>query len=127
MRYDYAVLQEQSIKSIANQAGFIKGASDVMDIICADAFVLYATWERNDGCETLDKLGLTREGMTEKLSAAYNVIGNKLGASVAEIGKAFCEYSKTHDKDELYTHDKSHSSALGSEIAACVIFEKITE
>ena len=55
------------------------------------------------------------------------MVGKKLGAGVAEVGNAFLEYSKTHDKDELYDPDKSHPSALGSEIAARVIFEKMIE
>ena len=126
-RYDYAVLQEQSTKPITNEAEFIQGASDVMDLICADEFILYATWGRNDGCPMLAELGLSREEMTEKLSAAYNSAGNKLGVRVAEVGKAFWEYSKCHDKDELYDPDKTHPSALGSEIAARVIFKKIIE
>ena len=123
--YDYAVLQDQSINPILNEAEFSSGVSDLMNLISADKFILYATWGRNDGSPTLSELGLTREEMTEKLSAAYNTVGKKLGADVAEVGKAFLEHSKAHDKDELYDPDKSHPSALGSEIAARVIFEKM--
>ncbi len=123
--YDYAVLQEQSINPILNEAEFFEGVSDVMNLICADDFILYATWGRNDGSQTLIELGLTREEMTEKLSAAYNTVADKLGARVAEVGREFLEYSRAHDKDELYDPDKSHPSALGSEIAARVIFEKM--
>lgn len=127
VRYDYAVLQDQSVNPIKNEADFISGVLGVMNLISSDNFILYATWGRNDGSPTLSELGLTREEMTEKLSAAYNVVGKKLGAGVAEVGNAFLEYSKTHDKDELYDPDKSHPSALGSEIAARVIFEKMIE
>lgn len=127
VRYDYAVLQDQSVNPIKNEADFFSGASNLMNLISADKFILYATWGRNDGSPTLNELGLTREEMTKKLSIAYNAVGNKLSARVAEVGKAFIEYSKTHDKDALYDPDKSHPSALGSEIAARVIFEKIFE
>ena len=127
VHYDYAVLQEQSINPILNEAEFSSGVSDLMNLISADKFILYATWGRNDGSPTLSELGLTREEMTERLSAAYNTVGKMLGAGVAEVGKAFLEYSKAHDKDELYDPDKSHPSALGSEIAARVIFEKMED
>ena len=127
VHYDYAVLQDQSVNPIKNEANFLGGVADVMNLISADNFILYATWGRNDGSHTLTELGLTREEMTKKLSIAYNAVGSKLSARVAEVGKAFIEYSKTHDKDELYDPDKSHPSALGSEIAARVIFEKIFE
>ena len=127
VHYDYAVLQEQSINPIVNEAEFFKGVSDIMNLICADTFVLYATWGRNDGSQTLSELGLTREEMTNKLSVAYHTAGKMFGARVAEVGKAFWEYSKSHNKDELYSPDQTHPSALGSAIAARVIFEKIIE
>ena len=64
-----------------------------------------------------------REEMTEKLSLAYNKAADLNGMRVAEVGKAFFEYSKTQNKDDLYNADKSHPSPLGSELAAKVIFE----
>ena len=127
VHYDYAVLQEQSITPIKNEEEFFAGVSGVMNLISADNFILYATWGRNDGSPTLTELGLTREEMTEKLSKAYNSAAEKVGARVAEVGKAFLEYSKCHDKDDLYNPDMSHPSALGSALAARVIFEQIAK
>ena len=121
--YNFAVLQEQSINPIKDEAQFLSGVEGVKSLINADKFVLYATWGRNDGSPQLEELGLTREEMTEKLSLAYNKAGELYGMSVAEVGKAFFEYSKDHDKDELYNPDKSHPSAFGSSIAATVIWE----
>ena len=127
VRYDYAVLQEQSVNPIKNEAEFLEGARGVMNLICADVFILYATWGRNDGSAVLEELSLSREEMTLKLSDRYNAAADALGARVAEVGKAFLEYAKDHDKDALYCADHSHPSALGSEIAARVIFEKMIE
>ena len=127
VRYDYAVLQDQSVNPIKNEADFISGVLGVMKLISSDNFILYATWGRNDGSPTLSELGLTSDEMTKRLSAAYNAVGSKLSARVAEVGEAFLEYSKTHDRDELYDPDKSHPSKIGSEIAARVIFEKMIE
>lgn len=113
--YDYAVLQEQSVNPITNEAQFLEGIRDVMALIPADQFILYATWGRNDGSPDLEKLGLTREEMTEKLSAAYHKAAQLYGGRVAEVGKAFLAYP---NKDELYISDLSHPSAVGSAIAA---------
>ena len=122
-RYDFAVFQEQSLNPIKNEEEFLNGVKDLKAMIDADVFVLYATWGRNDGSPQLEELGLTREEMTEKLSLAYNKAAKLNGMRVAEVGKAFFEYSKTQNKDDLYKNDKSHPSPLGSELAAKVIFE----
>ena len=127
VHYDFAVLQEQSVTPIKNEEAFLAGISGVMKLISADNFILYATWGRNDGSPTLTELGLTREEMTEKLSLAYNAAGERFGARVAEVGRAFLEYSKDHDKDDLYNPDMSHPSTLGSALAARVIFEQMTK
>jgi hypothetical protein len=123
--YDYAVLQEQSLNPIKNEAEFIEGVIGVKKLIDADKFILYATWGRNDGSAELEELGLTREQMTEALSVAYNKAAKLVGADVAEVGKAFLKYTENHNKDDLYDPDKSHPSAIGSQVAARVIFEKI--
>ena len=89
-----------------------------MSLISADKFILYATWGRNDQSEKLCALGITREEMTNKISLAYNKAAEFYGATVAEVGKAFLEFSMTNNKDELYNPDNSHPSLLGSQIAA---------
>lgn len=124
-RFDCVVLQEQSTNAIEDEERFFFGVQQLMELIDADRYILYATWGRNDGSKDLVKLGLTRQEMTEKLSAAYGKAAKRYGAEVAEVGKAFWEYSLTHDKDELYNPDMSHPSALGSEIAARVILEQV--
>lgn len=123
--YDFAVLQEQSLNPIKDEAQFLAGVEGVKALIDADKFILYATWGRNDGSPQLEELGLTREEMTEKLSLAYNKAGQIYGMDVAEVGKAFLAYAENADKDELYNPDKSHPSPLGSNIAAKVIWEEL--
>jgi hypothetical protein len=41
---------------------------------------------------------------------------------VAEVGKAFLDYEPRND---LYDEDRSHPSAIGSRVAASVIFETV--
>jgi hypothetical protein len=121
--YNVAVLQEQSINPVKNEEQFLEGVKGVKELIDADKFVLYATWGRNDGSPQLEELGMSREEMTEKLSLAYNKAGKAFGMTVAEVGKAFLEYAESGNKDDLYNPDKSHPSAMGSEVAAKVIFK----
>lgn len=127
VHYDCAVLQEQSLTPITDEAVFLQGVEDVKALISADRFVLYATWGRNDESEDLAALGLTREEMTEKLSAAYHKAGKLYGMRVAEAGKAFLEYSLAHNKDDLYDPDNSHPSAIGSAVAAKAIFAQVVD
>lgn len=121
-KYDVAVIQEQSVYPIKNEKGFLSGVRDIKALIDAKHFVLYATWGRNIGSSTLEELTLTREGMTEKLSLAYNEAAKLYGMRVAEVGKAFLRYEPRND---LYDEDGSHPSAIGSDIAAGVIFETV--
>ena len=125
--YDFAILQEQSHTPVTNEEGFLSGVRDVMKLIDADEFIFYATWGRNDGCELLDELRLTSDEMTEALSRAYNKAAELYGGKVAEVGRAFVAYAAFNDKNELYRSDASHPSALGSAIAASVIFKTIKE
>ena len=125
--YDYAVLQEQSLNPIRKEEEFLRGAADVAALIPAERFVMYATWGRNDGSEDLRALGMDRVEMTEKLNAAYHKAADLIGARVAEVGNAFLEYAKDHNKDDLYHPDKSHPSAIGSEVAAGVIFAEMAK
>ena len=123
--YDYAVIQEHSTEPITNESLFLNSVHDVMSLISANQFILYATWGRNDKSPDLEKLGLSCENMTEKLSTAYNKAACLFGARVAEVGKAFLEYSENHDRDGLYNEDNTHPSEIGSAIAARVIFNSM--
>lgn len=101
---------------------FWGGVRDVMKLIDADHFVLYATWGRNIGNKRLEELGLSTEEMAKKLSCAYNKAAKLCGMRVAEVGKAFLDYEPRCD---LYKEDNSHPSEIGSAIAARVIFETV--
>lgn len=125
--YDFAVLQDQSLNPIKNEEQFLQGIEKIKSLIDAKAFILYATWGRNEGSPQLIELGLTREEMTDMVSTAYNKAGEIYGMKVAEVGKAFLEHARVKDRDELYDPDKSHPSAVGSAIAARVIFAKLSE
>ena len=121
-KFDVVVIQDQSVNPIKDENSFLKGVRDIKALIDAEHFVLYATWGRNVESPTLEKLALTREEMTEKLSQAYNKAAELHGMRVAEVGKAFLQYEP---RNNLYNKDHSHPSAIGSAIAARVIFETV--
>ena len=120
--FDCAVIQEQSMNPIRDEAKFMAGVEAVKALISADKFVLYATWGRNDGSPDLAALGITRAEMTEKLNDAYHRAGERFGMAVAEVGMAFLAHP---DKDALYDPDMTHPSALGSALAAQVILRQV--
>ena len=121
-KYDVVVIQEQSLNPIKDESSFLNGVRDIRELIDSEHFVLYATWGRNIGSATLAELALTREEMTEKLSIAYNKAAKLYDMRVAEVGKAFLDYEPRND---LYHEDRSHPSAIGSRVAASVIFETV--
>lgn len=126
-RYDCVVLQEQSFTPVVDPEQFFDGIAGVRDLLKdrAERFVLYATWGRKSGSEKLAELGLSSIEMTEKLAEAYDQAGEMFGMQVAHAGKAFAAYQAEHPEAELYNSDKSHPSALGSEIAARTLVETI--
>ena len=72
----------------------------------------------------LDIVALTDHNTCKNCPAFFKA-AEKYGARVAEVGKAFLAYAATGDKDALYDPDRSHPSALGSAIAAKVIWEQV--
>ena len=86
--------------------------------------VLYATWGRKTGSDTLEKYNFTNEEMTYKLAAAYDAIAKELEIPVVHVGLAFFDLY-TNSALELYNADKSHPSATGSYIAAMSLFCQI--
>ena len=86
--------------------------------------ILYATWGRETGSDSLEKYNLTNEEMTWKLAASYDAIAKELNIPVAHVGLAFFDLY-TNSTVSLYNADKSHPSATGSFIAAMSLFCKI--
>lgn len=126
-RYDFVVLQEQSIRPASENAPdfFASVRQLVGKIKSVNATpVLYSTWGRKAGCDTLDEYGWTNESMTYKLAAAYRAIGKEQGALVADVGLAFFDVNKRHAEIDLYDPDKSHPSPSGSFLAAATILIK---
>lgn len=127
-KFDYVILQEQSVRPAVSSEAFFNGVRALSEQIRAIGAqpVLYATWGRKEGSDTLEKYAMTSEDMTWKLAAAYETIGRELDIPVVHVGLAFRELrSKT--ALELYNDDKSHPSPTGSYLAAMSLFCRIFE
>lgn len=127
-RYDYVVLQEQSVRPASDSERFYTAVRSLADKIRANgaAPILYATWGRKTGSKVLAEHDWTTETMTEKLAASYRAIGEDIGAAVAYAGLAFYDVSTRHgDAIDLYNPDLSHPSPIGSYLAALTIFARI--
>ena len=129
-KYDYVVLQEQSVRPASSAAGeFYKAVRNLAERVRATGAepILYATWGRKTGSETLTDYGWTNESMTWKLAAAYAAIGEELNIPVAHVGLAFYDVYTGSSGTELYSTDKSHPAYTGSYLAAATLFAKIFE
>lgn len=127
--FDCIILQDHSLSTIQEPGAFFGGIRSLKALLedKTDRFVLYATWGRKTGCETLTELGMTNEEMTRHVAESYDEAGQRFDMTVAHVGKAFAAYTREHPEAELYFEDLHHSSKLGSSIAAKTILSAILE
>lgn len=126
-KYDYVVLQEQSVRPASNPETFYKSLRELLPLIAENGAtpVLYETWGRADGSETLASNGWTHEEMQEKLREAYETAAEEYGTLLALAGERF--HKAYRGGEEVFAQDGSHPSPLGSRICAQAIFETIAE
>ena len=127
-RYDYVILQEQSVLPATNDpAEFYRAVRNLYDRIRLNRAkpILYSTWGRKTGNSTLSTNGWTNESMTWRLAAAYGAIGDETRTSVAHVGLAFYDVYTSQSKIDLYDADYTHPSYAGSYLAAATLFAKI--
>lgn len=123
--FDYVILQEQSARpAIDTVPQFYDGVRKLAALAreMGAQPVLYATWGREEGSDTLEKYSLTNESMTWKLAAAYGAIGAELDIPVMQAGLAFYDIYTNNRHIGLYNTDHSHPSAVGSYLAAMMLF-----
>ena len=126
-KYDFVVLQEQSVTPASNRPAFYKAVRTLVEMVRASGAqpILYSTWGRADGSDTLTKYGWTRESMTWKVAAAYDAIGRELDVPVAHVGLAFFDICENQPDIQLYASDLTHPSYMGSFLAASCLFATI--
>ena len=126
-KYDYVILQEQSLRPAADPERFFSAVENLAARIRKTGAkpLLYATWGRHSGSADLEKMGWTNETMTYKLAASYAAIGEKLDIPVMHVGLAFREIYTAERDIDLYNPDLSHPSYAGSYLAAATIYQTV--
>ncbi|MBP3666019.1 MAG: hypothetical protein J6K29_03095 [Clostridia bacterium] len=125
MEYDVLFLQEQSCLPILNPQTFLAGVMGLSSVIGAWRTVLYATWGRADGSDTLTHYGWTRESMTKGLHESYCRAAEIVHAEVSPVGLCFAAAAEKHPEIDLYDPDKSHPSYAGSCVAALCHYKTV--
>jgi hypothetical protein len=127
-KFDYVVIQEQSVRPASHPDRFLSAAKTICDTVKANGAVpvFYATWGRRDDSETLVKYSWANcEEMLDLLRESYTRAAIENDALVAYVGDAMLEAYRTDKGEGVYHPDGSHPSAIGSEIAARTIAETI--
>lgn len=127
-KYDFVIIQEQSLLPVTKPAKFYDGVRAMYKKIKENGAVpyLYETWGRKKDNSDLKEYGLTNTTMTWKLAGAYNAIGKELGIDVSYAGLAFFDvYNSDLNSIELYNADSTHPSIAGSYLAALTLFADI--
>ena len=112
-RWDYVVLQEQSLLPINNR--------DIMHTYAR----LFDAEIKRAGAKTIFFLTWARQNrpeMQQALTEAYFSIARELGAMVAPVGIAWQNALKENPKLVLHDRDQSHPNFAGSYLAASVFY-----
>ncbi len=117
-KFDYVVLQEQSVLPATDTESFLSSVSALAALIRKNGAkpVLYQTWGRAEWSETLGRLGMTHDGHHAALKRAYEKAASDNGALLVYAGDRFDEAYKKGE--QVYDPDGSHPSLYGSEITA---------
>jgi sortase B len=127
-KWDYVVIQEQSMNPVTDYADFQSSTATLASLAreCGAAVVLYQTWAYEKGSAKIKNTGLSYNKMHSDLNKAYMHAAHSCAALRAPVGNAFYYTLKKHPDIGLYdSRDGYHPSALGSYLAACVIFFSI--
>jgi len=90
-RYDICFIQEQSVLPASDYHSFLRGLDCVISKAKerAEQLILYATWGRKSGSETLSEFGWTTQSMAQMLAAAYHNAAAHYGLGVSAVGMNF--------------------------------------
>ena len=116
-RPDALFLQEQSVLPAVNQDLFLTGVQGLCDLISPARSIMYATWGRKEGSETLKIHGWTTQDMAMRLYHAYSTAAEVVGGSLSPVGLCFLAVGQAYPHIDLYDPDLSHPSLCGSVLA----------
>ena len=115
-RWDFVVLQEQSLQPIVDPgAMFVYARLFDREIKRhGSRTILFVTWAREDRLES-----------QASIDSSYAALSTELGALLAPIGGAWQRVLKQDPRLALYQPDHSHPTVAGSYVGACVFYSLI--
>lgn len=112
-KWDYVVLQEQSLRPIADPAAMLRHGKALDGEVKNQGAktLLYLTWARQDAPDT-----------QAALTKSYRELAAETKAGVAPVGVAWEAVLKDDPKAGLHDADRSHPSKKGTYLTACVFY-----
>lgn len=116
-RWDFVVLQEQSLRPLRKPDRMEKYARllDAEIRRRGGRTVLYLPWAREE----------TPQAQKE-LNRVHYRIADRLKAAIAPVGPAWARVRRERPKLKLFEHDGSHPTRTGTYLTACVFFAILT-
>lgn len=88
--------------------------------------ILYETWARRSGHRVYrEGEAASPEDMQARIDRTYEAIASRTGATIAPVGDTFRHMTTVFPEGDLYSHDGSHPSELGSYVAAAILATRI--
>ncbi|MCR5694403.1 MAG: SGNH/GDSL hydrolase family protein [Clostridia bacterium] len=124
-KFDYVVLQEQSVRPAKNPETFYKSVREFIPYIIKNGArpVLYQTWGRPDGTQVLTDNSWTHEEMQDLLKKAYVTAANENNAILVPAGDRLHEAYRAGV--DVYCDDGGHPSPEGSRIIAQAFYDTL--
>jgi len=119
-KYDYVVLQEQSVRPAKDPEQFLSAAALLCERIRKNGAVpvFYQTWGRRDDSKVLEENGWTHEQMQDLLRGAYEKAAKDNCAVLVYAGDAFHRAYRGEQGSSVYADDGTHPSAIGTRVVA---------
>lgn len=125
--FDYAILQDHSLGAMIEPERFYDAVRRMKEKFgdSVKNMILYETWGRKEGSDTLAQNGWTREGMTETIARQYRTCGIENSCAVSPVGECFRDLMAITSEIDLYNPDLTHPSYEGSCLAALMHYATI--
>ncbi len=119
-KYDYMILQEQSIRPILDYDRFKTYASALVDRARENGAtpLLYSTWGFGEGHEKMKENGWDTKTMASLVDKAYTRLGQELGIDVVHCGLVMLSMYQKDPSLPLYAADLKHPGVAGSYLVA---------
>ena len=124
-KYDYVVMQEQSVRPASDPELFLDSLRRLMVFVRENGAkpVLYETWGRADHSGELTQLGWDHELMQTELNESYAKGAAEHGAILVPAGERFHEAYRRGEP--VFDPDGSHPSEYGSKLIARVFADTL--